>query len=38
MEEDIYSLHNLTHFLDDDEISAGEEGFMMGYLDDMGVA
>ncbi len=38
MEEDIYSMHHLTNFLEDDEISAGEEGFMMGYLEDLGVA
>jgi hypothetical protein len=31
-EEDIYSEENLEEMYDDDTISAGEYGFMMGYL------
>jgi hypothetical protein len=36
-EHDIYSTASVDSYLDDDEISAQEEGFMMGYLGDMGV-
>ena len=32
MEADIYSHSGVGSYLDNDEISAGEEGFMLGYL------
>ena len=31
-EEDVYSKEMLQEFVDDDEISGTEEGFMIGYL------
>ena len=32
--EDIYTHDNVNRFLEDDEISAAEQGFMMGYLEE----
>ena len=31
-EEDFYSLEYLESYMEDDEINAEEEGFMIGYL------
>jgi len=31
-EEDFYNERNLEEYMDDDEINAEEEGFMIGYL------
>jgi hypothetical protein len=31
LEMDIYDEDNASSMLDDDELSAGEEGFMLGY-------
>ena len=33
MEEDIYEIDNVEEQLENDEIDAAEEGFMMGYLE-----
>ena len=35
-EEDIYTSDGIDSSLDDDEISASEEGFMLGYLGEEG--
>ena len=32
--EDIYTQDNVHRFLEDDEISAAEQGFMLGYLEE----
>ena len=31
-EEDFYNIGYLEEYVEDDEINAGEEGFMIGYL------
>ena len=31
-EEDFYSIEHLEEYIEDDEINAEEEGFMIGYL------
>ncbi len=36
-EHDIYSQESVDSYLEDDEISVQEEGFMRGYLGDLGV-
>ena len=32
VEEDFYNVEYLESYMEDDEISGGEEGFMIGYL------
>jgi hypothetical protein len=34
MEMDVYNEDGVSDMLDDDELSAGEEGFMLGYESD----
>jgi hypothetical protein len=31
--DDVYSQHGVSDYLDDDEISSAESGFMLGYLE-----
>lgn len=33
LQEDFYNIENLEGYIEDDEISAMEEGFMIGYLE-----
>ena len=33
LQEDFYNIENLGGFVEDDEINAVEEGFMIGYLE-----
>lgn len=33
IQEDFYNIENLEGYIEDDEISAMEEGFMIGYLE-----
>ena len=32
-EEDFYNVEYLEEYMEDDEINGGEEGFMIGYLE-----
>ena len=33
LQEDFYNVENLESYVEDDEINAVEEGFMIGYLE-----